>query len=184
MQSSCWPFFPLPRSLGESMPDFRSFTHSGWCTFAVNRWCSLAVNYWCIIGHKVTAGKAHLYPQGQQPQMQAGGKGRWGGIVVEDGTVVQRDPPGEPRGQEGAPQHKLIGFQGRIGRIQTRIALDLQPTHHVDDGDKADFPNALHRHGPLCIEFPLVVRPHIRLKARLRESAMPLIAACQLGGLE
>jgi hypothetical protein len=56
--------------------------------------------------------------------MQTGGKRGRRGVVVKDGSVIQRDTPGQSAGQEGTSQHELIGGEGGIGRIEAGIALD------------------------------------------------------------
>jgi hypothetical protein len=63
-----------------------------------------------VIGWTALAGKADVNAQGRQPQMQAGRKRRGRGVIVKDRPMIERDATGEASGQEGSPQHELIGF--------------------------------------------------------------------------
>ena len=56
--------------------------------------------------------------------MQAGRKRRRRSVIVKDRAVIEGDAPWQARGEFGASEHQLIGFQRGIGRIETGIALD------------------------------------------------------------
>ena len=47
-----------------------------------------------MVGGAALAREADVNSQGQQPQMQAGGKGRRRSVVVEDRAVIEGDTPG------------------------------------------------------------------------------------------
>jgi hypothetical protein len=78
--------------------------------------------------------------------MQAGRKRRRRSVIVKDRAVIKGDAPWQARGQKGASEHQLIGFQRGIGCIQTRIALDLEAAQYVNNGDQTDVPHSRHMH--------------------------------------
>ncbi len=43
-----------------------------------------------LVGRPVLAGKGQLHAQGQQPQLQAGGKGQRAQVVIKDAVVIDR----------------------------------------------------------------------------------------------
>ena len=95
--------------------------------------------------------------------MQTGGKRGGRGVVVKDRTVIQGDAPWQARRQEGASEHELVGRERRIGRIETRIALDLKAAYHINNSDETDIAHSRHVHTALGIEFPLVMGCTFRL---------------------
>ncbi len=116
--------------------------------------------------------------------MQPGRKRGRSGVVIEHRAMVKRDPSGQSASQECAPQHELIGFQWWIGGIHTGIALDLEPTHDINNGNQTHAANTVHRHVALGIEFPLIVGHSIGWGWWRWEVAMPLIPAGHFGGFE
>jgi len=99
-----------------------------------------------MVGGTALAREADVDPQGQQEDAQAGRKRRRRGVIVKDRSGIQGDAAWQARGQEGASEHELIGFQRVIGRIQTGIALDLEAAHYVNNGDQTDVPHSRHVH--------------------------------------
>src|SRR5215469_12184999 len=89
--------------------------------------------------------------------MQAGRKRRWRGVIVKDRAMIQGDAPGQAHRQEGPSEHELVGRARRIGRLQTRIALDLEAADRINHGDETDVAHARHVHTALGIQFPLVM---------------------------
>ena len=59
--------------------------------------------------------------------------------------------------QEGTPQHELIGFQRRIGRIETGVAFDLDTADDINNADQRDLANSGNVHAALGIQFPFIM---------------------------
>jgi len=110
-----------------------------------------------VIGWTALASETNVDPLGQQPQMQAGRKWRWRGIIVKDRSVIERDAAWQAAGQEGTPQHELIGFQRRIGRIETGVAFDLDTADDINNADQRDLANSGNVHAALGIQFPFIM---------------------------
>jgi hypothetical protein len=76
--------------------------------------------------------------------------------------MIQGDAPGQARRQEGASEHELVGRARRIGRLQTRIALDLKAADRINHGDETDVAHSRYVHTALGIQFPLIMRCALR----------------------
>src|SRR5437016_14678049 len=118
-------------------------------------WCVRSILAWSV-GQRLRMKQTSM-PKARSKPMQAGRKRRRRGVIVKDCSVIEGDAPWQTYGQEGASEHELIGFQRGISRIETGIALDLETTHHINNGDQTDFPHTRHVHASLSIEFPLVM---------------------------
>ncbi len=116
--------------------------------------------------------------------MQARRKWRRRRIIVKDRSVIQRDAPWQACGQEGTSKQELIGFHGRICRIETRIALDLETTHYIENGDQADVFYSRHVHAVLSIEFLLLMGCAFRLDQWSGQVTMLLIATREFLGAQ
>jgi hypothetical protein len=66
--------------------------------------------------------------QGDQPQVQAGRKGRGADIIIEDAVVIETDPFRQPIGDESPPPHQLISLGVGLGPLKAGQAINFQPT--------------------------------------------------------
>ncbi len=137
-----------------------------------------------MVGGTALADEADVDAQGEEPEMQAGRKWRGRRVIVKDRAVIQRDAPWQAGGHKSASEHQLVGFQRGIGRIHTWIALDLEATHHINNGDQTDVAYSRYVHATLSIEFSLVMRGAFRLDCRGGQVTVLLIAARQFLGTQ
>ena len=91
---------------------------------------------------------------------------------------------GRPVERRGSSEHQLIGFDGWIGRVETRIALNLEAAYHIQNGDQKDLSDSRHVHMALRIEFPLVMWCAFRLDRWTGQITVFLIATRELLGFE
>ena len=130
-----------------------------------------------MVGGTTLPGEADVDPQGQQPQMQVDRKRRRRGVIVKDRAVIQADAPWQANRQEGTSEHEWVGREGRIGRLQTGIALNFEAAHDIDNGDQTHFPHSRYVHAALGIDFPLVMRGTLWLARWAGQVTVLLIVA-------
>lgn len=112
--------------------------------------------------------------------MQASRKRRGRGGIVKDHAMIEGDASWKTCGEEGAAEHELIGFQGGIRCFETRIALDLQTTHDIQNGNQTDLSNPGYVHAALRIKFPFVMRCTFWLERWTGQITVLLITAREL----